>query len=261
MQRDTVREAMAELLGTFVLMTFGLGVVAQVVLSDDEKGQYLSINIGWGLAVALAVYVSGGVSGGHLNPAVTLAMAVRRGFAWQKVPVFIAAQFVGAFVASALVYLTYAEALDAFDGGQRQVGGDLDTAGIWATYPQEFLSPFPGGVIDQIVGTGLLVLCVMALSDERNIAPKSNMAPLLVGSTVLLIGMTFGYNAGYAINPVRDFAPRVFTSLAGWGSEVFTANNNWWWVPIVGPGIGGVVGACLYDACITRFHTDEVPEG
>jgi MIP family channel proteins len=254
MLSGTARQALAEGLGTFVLMTFGLGVVAQVVLGGGTAGQYLSINIGWGLAVTMGVYVAAGVSGAHLNPAVTLALALRRGFPWRKVLPYVGAQFVGAFLASALVYATYREALDRFDGGIRQVTGALGTAGIFATYPQPFLSAFPGGIIDQIVGTALLVGVIFALSDNRNFAPPARLAPLLVGLLVLLIGATFGYNSGYAINPARDLAPRVFTALAGWGGEVFRAGGGWWWVPIVGPLAGGAVGAYVYDWCVERHH-------
>ena len=259
MLRGTAREVAAEFLGTFVLIVFGVGVVAQFVLGGGANGQYLSVNLGWGLAVTMGIYVSAGISGAHLNPAVTLALALRRGFSWAKVGPYIAAQFAGAFLASALVFITYREALDRFDGGVRQIGGALGTAGIWATYPQPFLSAFPGGIIDQIVGTALLVGVIFALSDARNFAPPERLTPVLVGLLVVLIGATFGYNAGYAINPARDLAPRLFTAIAGWGSGVFTAGNGWWWVPVVGPCIGGVLGGYVYDLVITRHHPPEAP--
>lgn len=257
MQRPVVREMAAEFLGTMVLIVFGCGAVAQVLLSQQANGEYLSINLGWALGVTMGVYVAGGVSGAHLNPAVTFALAVLRRFSWRKVVPYILAQLAGAFAASVIVYVTYLDALNHFDGGVRQVLGPQGTAGIWATYPQSFLSPFPGGLIDQIVGTALLVLCIFALVDTRNQAPAANLGPLLVGCVVLVIGMTFGYNAGYAINPARDFAPRLFTYLAGWGSEVFSAGSHWWWVPIVGPMIGGVLGGGIYDLLISRFHASE----
>lgn len=257
MSRSLKRELAAECLGTFILIVFGVGVVAQVVLSGQQNGTYLSINFGWGLAVVMGVYVAGGVSGAHLNPAVTLAMACFRGFAWRKVLPYCLAQVVGAVIASSVVFMTYHEAINHFDGGTRKVTGELATAGIWSTYPQPFLSNFPGGLIDQIVGTALLLICIFALTDDRNTAPESKMGPLLVGAAVLLIGMTFGYNSGYAINPARDFGPRLFTAFAGWGSEVFRASNGWWWVPIVGPLIGGVLGGAIYDLFITRLHPEE----
>jgi MIP family channel proteins len=255
--RPVVREMAAEFLGTFVLILFGCASVAQVVLSRHANGEYLSINLGWAFGVTMGVYVAGGISGAHLNPAVTFALAVLRRFPWGKFGPYCLAQLAGAFVASAVVYVTYYDALQAFDGGSRQVLGPQGTAGIWATYPQPFLAPLPAGLIDQIVGTAILVLCIFALSDKRNTAPGANLAPLLVGAVVLVIGMTLGYNSGYAINPARDLAPRVFTYLAGWGGEVFRAGHGWWWVPIVGPMIGGVLGGAIYDLLITRWHPSE----
>lgn len=245
-----LREVLAEFLGTFVLIMFGVGVVAQVVLSGQTAGSSLSINLAWGLGVTMACYVAGGVSGAHLNPAVTLALAVHRGFPWNKVGPYMGAQVVGAFVASALVYLTYMDALNAFDGGLRQVAGPQGTAGIWATYPQAFLAPFPAGFIDQFVGTALLMLVVLAISDARNAPPAAGMAPLIVGLLVVVIGMSFGFNSGYAINPARDLGPRVFTALAGWGSEVFRAGNGWWWVPLVAPPLGAIAAGWIYDGLI-----------
>ena len=241
------RELLAEFFGTFILIVFGVGVVAQVVLSHQTAGSYLSINVAWGLAVTMACYVSAGVTGAHLNPAVTVALAARRAFPWGRVLPYAGAQVAGAFVASAVVFVTYHEALNAFDGGVRQVLGAQGTAGIWATYPQPFLSVFPGGVIDQIVGTALLVAVIFGITDSRNSPAPAGLAPVVVGMLVLVIGTAFGFNAGYAINPARDFGPRLFTFLAGWGSGVFTAANGWWWVPIVAPLVGGVVGGYTYD--------------
>ncbi len=255
---DDRRELLAEFLGTFVLITLGVGVVAQFVLSGTAASSQLAINITWGLAVTMGCYVAGGVSGAHLNPAVTLALAVHRDFPWRKVVPYMIAQVAGAFAASALVYATYFEALRAFDGGVRQVTGTQGTAGIWATYPQTFLSTFPGGFIDQVVGTALLMAVIFALTDKRNAPPAAGQGPVLVGLLVVAIGASFGFNAGYAINPARDFGPRLFTAVAGWGGEVFRAGNAWWWVPIVAPPIGAVLGGWVYDICIGRHHG--VPE-
>src|SRR6267142_3810131 len=241
MSREVFREMLAEFLGTFVLIVFGVGVVAQVVLSKGAAGNSLSINIAWGLAVTMGCYVCAGVTGAHLNPAVTMALAIHRGFPWRKVVPYSIAQIAGAFVASAVVFITYHDALNAFDGGVRQVLGAQGTAGIWATYPQPFLSTFPGGFIDQVVGTALLVAVILGITDTRNSPPPAGLAPVVVGLLVLLIGATFGFTSGYAINPARDFGPRLFTFAAGWGSEVFRAGNNWWWVPIVAPCVGGVM--------------------
>jgi MIP family channel proteins len=250
--QGTTREVLAEFLGTFVLILFGAGVVAQFVLSGGGAGSYLSINLAWGLGVTMGCYVAGGVSGAHLNPAVTLALAVHRGFPWRKVGPYVAAQTAGAFAASLIVFVTYLEAFGHFDGGVRQVLGPQGTAGIFATYPRPFLSTFPGGFIDQVVGTAILMGVIFAISDARNVPPPAGLAPLLVGLLVVGIGAAFGFNSGYAINPARDFGPRLFTAIAGWGTEVFRAGNSWWWVPIVAPIIGAIGGGWIYDAMVGK---------
>ena len=256
MPRGTLREVLAEFLGTFVLILFGAGVVAQFIVSKQTQGSYLAINLAWGLGVAMGCYVSMGVSGAHLNPAVTLAAAVHRGFPWRKVLPYVAGQLAGAFVAAAVVYLTYREGLTAFDGGVRQVLGPQGTAGIFATYPQPYLTTFPGGFVDQVVGTAILVGVIFGITDPRNSPAPAGLVPFIVGLLVVGIGAAYGTNCGYAINPARDFGPRVFTYLAGWGSEVFRAGNSWWWVPIVGPLVGGVLGGWVYDAFVgKRFPT------
>jgi len=255
MSRALLRELLAEFFGTFVLIVFGVGVVAQVLLSRQTAGTYLSINIGWGLAVAMGCYVCAGVTGAHLNPAVTLALAAHRRFPWTRVLPYSIAQTLGAFAASAVVFVTYHEALNAFDGGVRQMFGPQGTAGIWATYPQAFLSAFPGGFIDQIVGTALLVAVIFGITDRRNAAAPPGLVPIVVGLLVTLIGATFGLNAGYAINPARDLGPRLFTLVAGWGTDVFRAGGGWWWVPILGPLVGGVLGGWLYDVFVGSWFS------
>jgi MIP family channel proteins len=256
MSNALTRELLAEFFGTFILIVFGVGVVAQVVLSKGAAGSTLSINIAWGLAVTMGCYVAAGVTGAHLNPAVTLALAVHRRFPWHKVLPYSLAQLAGAFIASAVVFVTYHEALNAFDSGVRQVVGPQGTAGIWATYPQPFLSVFPGGFIDQVVGTALLVGVIFAITDTRNSPAPAGLAPVVVGLLVLLIGATYGFNSGYAINPARDLGPRLFTFVAGWGGDVFRAGNGWWWVPIVAPCVGGVAGGWAYDFFVgSRFQT------
>jgi len=255
MLRGTLREAAAEFLGTFLILVFGTASVAQKVLSGGDLGSALSIHLSWGLGVTLGIYASAGVSGAHLNPAVTLAFAAFRSFPWRKVPAYVVAQTLGAFAGAAVTLVTYREAFTAFDGGVRQVAGEKATAGIFATYPQPFLS-LPGGFVDQVVGTALLLLVIFAFGDRRNAAPASG-GPVLVGALVVAIGMTFGFNAGYAINPARDLGPRVLTALAGWGSEVFRAGSGWWWVPIVAPCLGALLGGFLYDTLVTRHHPPE----
>ena len=255
----TRREVLAEFLGTYVLILFVTGVVAQAVLSRNAAGSYLAINLVWGLGVTMGCYVAGGVSGAHLNPAVSVALAVHRGFPWGKVVPYAVAQTLGAFAAAATVFLTYHEAFSQFDGGVRHVLGAQGTGGIFATYPQPFLSTMPGGFIDQVVGTAILMGVIFALIDTRNTPPGAGLTPVVVGLLVVGIGGAFGFNSGYAINPARDFGPRLFTAVAGWGSEVFRAGNAWWWVPIVAPPIGAVLGGWIYDLCIGRRFPHHPP--
>ncbi|MBL8189680.1 MAG: MIP family channel protein [Acidobacteria bacterium] len=245
------RELLAEFLGTFVLIAFGSAVVAQVVLGKNQNGEYLSINLAWGFAVTMGIYVAGGVSGAHLNPAVTMAAVVRRQMPWANFLPYFVAQTAGAFCGAATAFAVYREAFHNFDGGVRQ----MNTAGIFATYPASYLST-SGALLDQIVGTAMLMLVISAIGDARNSVP-GNVAPIAVGFLVMAIGMAFGLNAGYAINPARDLGPRLFTAVAGWGGQVFTANHYYFWVPIVGPLIGGPLGALVYDWFIGKRFPPE----
>jgi glycerol uptake facilitator protein len=243
-------EMIAEFLGTFVLILFGTGVVAMVVLfpanapAATVHGGYTNITLGWGLAVTMGIYVAGKVSGGHLNPAVTLTLAVFRGFPWRKVIPYFLAQTAGAFFAAALTYRNY---LPAF----HQVDPQLErTAGVFTTFPAFPAWP-QAGFLDQVIGTALLLLMVLAITDELNVPPGA--APLMIGLVVIAIGMSFGGMHGYPINPARDFGPRLFTALAGFKNNGLTDGARVWWVPVVAPLIGGLVGATIYDVGIRRF--------
>lgn len=260
MSRGVVREMLAEFLGTLMLLTFGLGVVAQTVLSRQTAGSMLSINICWGIAVAVGCYVSAGVTGAHLNPAVTVALAVLRRFPVSKVLPYVAAQFVAALAAAALVFVAYHDALAAFDGGVRHVTGELATAGIFATYPQPFMS-LASGFVNEALGTALLMGAILGMTDRRNSPVPVGLTPIAVGLVVMAIGASFGFNTGYAINPARDLGPRLFTAMAGWGGEVFTAANGWWWVPVIAPCVGAVAGGWVYDLCVGhRFPAQTLTE-
>ncbi|MFI1417953.1 MIP/aquaporin family protein [Streptomyces sp. NPDC020731] len=256
---------LAEFLGTFVLLLLGIGSVAVAVVGLPGSGRqavefgpanWLIISWGWGLAVVFGVYVAGGISGAHLNPAVTLAFAVRRDFPWRKVLPYWLAQVLGAFVAAALVYACYRWAIDAANAKEGITREEsLGTYSIFATFPAEYFGDsWWGPLLDQIVGTAILLLLICALIDTRNTAPMSNLHPFIIGLVVVAIGLTFGTNAGYAINPARDFGPRLFTFFEGWGSIALPGSFEWfsgyWWIPIVGPLIGGVLGALVYDLLI-----------
>lgn len=236
-------ELIAEFFGTLVLILFGNGVVAMDVLFD--KGGYTNITLAWGLAVTMGIYIAGKVTGAHLNPAVTLAMAVWRGFAWRKVLPYCLVQTAGAFVAAALVYWNYRPQFMTVDPTLER------TAGIFTTFPA-FPLQLSAGLLDQTIGTALLLLMIFAITDERNMPPGANMTPLMVGLIVVVIGMAFGGMHGYAINPARDFGPRLFTVVAGFKNNGLTDGSMVFWVPIVGPLMGGVIGAGAYDLVIRR---------
>jgi glycerol uptake facilitator protein len=246
-------ELMAEFIGTFVLILLGTGVVAMVVLFPTKNsgelihGGYTNITLGWGLAVTMGIYVAGRISGAHLNPAVTLSLAVFRGFPWSKVLPYCIVQTAGAFVAAALVYRNY---LPAF----QQVDPALDhTAGVFTTFPA-FPNVPSAGFLDQVIGTALLLLLIFAITDERNVPAASGiLSPILIGLVVVAIGMSFGAMHGYAINPARDFGPRLFTVVAGFRNNGITDGTHAWWIPIAGPLVGGLIGAGVYDFGIRRF--------
>ena len=275
-QMDSLRagllgESAAEFLGTFVLICFGDGVVAMAVAALNQSGRaanastifmasgdWLLIAWGWAVAVVFGVYVAGGVTGAHINPAVTLAFAVRGELPWKMVPAYWVAQVAGAFVGAALVFLVYHDAISSYESVNHVTRGDLNsvvTYSIFATFPAPYFhGNWVGPLIDQIVGTAFLLMFVAALVDRRNLAPQANLTPWLVGLAVAGIGMSFGANAGYAINPARDFGPRLFAAIAGWGQTALPGNgvgfSNYFWIPIVGPLVGGVIGILVYDFVI-----------
>ena len=263
-RETTIGDYGSEFLGTFVLIMFGDGVVAMAVAALNQSGRgpeifaasgdWLLIAFGWGFAVAFGVYVAGGITGGHINPAVTLALAVFRDFPWRKVPGYIVAQVAGAFVAAAVIYLNYKQAINSYEAANditRGAENSIPTFSIFATFPAEYYSNAAGPFLDELIGTALLVGIVLALIDEFNVAPRANMAPLIVGFTVLAIGMSFGANSGYAINPARDLGPRLFAWAQGWGDVAVPGDfgnvNSYMWIPIVAPLVGGLVGAFVYN--------------
>jgi glycerol uptake facilitator protein len=253
LRRNTLMgELSAEMLGTFTLIIFGVGVVAQTVLTPFSAGAQ-SIHWAWGLGVVMGIYVAGGISGAHINPAVTLALALRRGFPWGKTLPYMGAQVVGAFLAALVVRWNFYEAFNRFDpakGFKSQV--------VFNTYPNNAadyanISQL-GALRDQIIGTAMLLILVLAITDARNMAPGSNMAPFIIGLVVVAIGMAIGAAAGYAINPARDLGPRLAAALSGWSGAFNDQRGDFYaWVPIIGPFIGGVLGAYIYDFFIGNF--------
>lgn len=246
-----MQQLVAEFIGTMIILLFGGGVVAMVQLfgtgnaGEIVNGGYTNISLGWGLAVTLGVAVSGRVSGAHLNPAVTLSLAIFRGFSWAKVAPYMLAQTAGAFTGAALVFLNYRPAFLKQDPM-------LDhTAGVFCTFPAFPDVPL-AGFIDQVLGTALLLFLVMAVTDENNLQAPPWLSPLLVGLIVVAIGISFGGMHGYAINPARDFGPRLFTVVAGFRNNGLTDGSSVWMIPFFAPFLGGIVGTAAYDFTIRK---------
>ena len=251
MKSGMLGEVAAEFLGTMVLILIGCGVVAMVVLfgtgvpGEVVNGGLTNITIAWGLGVTMGIYTAGKISGAHLNPAVTIALAIFRGFSWMKVLPYCVAQTAGAFTGAALVFFNYKAQFMKFDPGLEK------TAGIFTTFPA-FRDMPSVGFFDQVLGTALLLFLVLAVTDERN-QPAGLFTPVAVGLIVVAIGMSFGALHGYAINPARDLGPRLLTVVAGFSNNGLTDGSGVFWVPIVAPILGGILGAAAYDYGIRRF--------
>ncbi|KAF8902593.1 aquaporin-like protein [Gymnopilus junonius] len=249
--REIIREPMAEFFGVALFVLFGTGVDCQVVLSTNKgiaaapKGDFLSVNFGWAIGLAMGAWVSGGISGGHLNPAVTLAMATWRGFPWRKVPVFIFAQVMGGVIGAAIVYGNYSHAIDIFEGGHGI--RTQATAGLFATYALDYMTAL-ACFFTEFLGTGVLVFMVVALTDKHNNAPPSGLLPLTLFLTLLGLGVSLGMQTSYAFNPARDFGPRLMLTFAGYGKQLYTYRKQYWlWCPIIAPFLGGQAGVAVYD--------------
>ncbi len=252
-------ELIAEFLGTMILILFGVGVVAQVVTNPDgAMGDHDSIAWAWGIGVILGVYVAGRISGGHINPAVTIALAAFKGFPWRKVLPYCLAQTAGAFVAAIIVRFVYADRIFMVDPQHT-----IDSQGIFSTLPGNGVDGvgIPTAFFDQIVGTAILVFVVFALITAANNPPLANLAPVVIGLLVVGIGMAWGANAGYAINPARDFGPRFASWITGYETAMFDQNGNlYFWLPIVAPIIGGLLGGAAFKFLVERYLPAEAPE-
>ncbi len=252
----------AEIIGTGILILLGDGVVANVALAPRLAPQaysWLLIAFGWAFAVAMAVYAVGGISGAHINPAVTIAQAVNGDLPWRKVPAYLVGQFIGAFLGALGVYLVYYEGLKA--AGMPNVWctgpGSIVNKAMWGHTLSEISGKYIGtfsttnAFIAEIIGTWMLLIGVYAITDRDNTGPGSNMAPWLIGMLVGSIGFSLGGTSGYAINPARDLSPRIFGALVG-TKGLFT---GWYWIgpPVIGAIIGGILGALTYKYLVKPF--------
>ena len=257
-----MKELIGEVFGTFILILLGDGVVANVGLAPRLAApayNWNTITIGWAFAVIIAVYVSGGVSGAHLNPAVTLGLAVKRGFPWGKVGPYIVAQFIGAFLGALGVYLIYRDGLVA-----------AGMPNVWSTGPgSTFGSAFWGGAagsggapyslvtacIAEFFGTMVLMWGIAASGDSKNMGLMHNLGPFVVGFTVLAVGLSLGGPSGYSINPARDLGPRLFGTLVG--TQGLFDGIYWLIPPVLIPAIAGPIGFMVYDWFVTAQLPDK----
>ncbi|XP_074895642.1 aquaporin-10 [Buteo buteo] len=252
-RNQLVRECLAELLAVFVLILITLSGSAQMVTSSGTKGNILTAYLAGALAVMVAVYMAGGVSGAHLNPAFSLAMCLLEQFPWWKLPIFVAVQTSGAFISAGAVYALYYDAIQHYSNGTLTTSGPWETASIFATYPADYLS-LSNGFLDQVMGTALLIVGILAILDTRNKGVPKGLEPVAVALLVFSIEVSMGSNCGCPMNPARDFGPRLFTYIAGWGAEVFSRGNGWWWVPVVAPLLGAALGSALYQLLVAFHH-------
>ncbi len=231
---------LAELIGTAILIILGDGVVAGVLLarSKAQNSGWIVITMGWGLAVAVAVYAVGGISGAHINPAVTIGAAVTGGLAWDLVPLYLAGQFIGAFIGGVVVWLHYLPHWAVTEDAGLKLA-------VFSTGPA--IRNTTTNLISEIIGTFVLVFAVFAI-----VGPSNPITPLVVGFLVVGIGLSLGGTTGYAINPARDLGPRIAHAvlpIAGKGSSDWA----YAWIPVVGPIIGGVLGGLAYQLLFTNY--------
>jgi len=236
-------EFLAEVIGTMILIIFGAGVVAGVVLKDSkaENSGWIVITIAWGLAVTMGVYAAGNVSGAHLNPAVTLGFASIGELPWAKVPVYISAQIIGAIIGAAIVFFNYLPHWSRTEDNTTKLA-------VFATIPA-IRRPL-SNLVSEIIGTTVLVMGLLFIGANEF---TEGLNPLIVGALIIAIGMSLGGTTGYAINPARDLGPRIAHALLPIPGK---GGSDWSyaWVPIVGPVFGGIYGAIFYKAIFTNGY-------
>ncbi|KAF8217798.1 aquaporin-like protein [Mycena galopus ATCC 62051] len=249
-----LREPVAEFLGVMILIIFGAGVNCQVLLSS-VAGDYLAVSFGWAVGLCLGVWVASGISPAHINPAVTLAMATWRGFPWKKVPGFIFAQTLGGFVGAAIIYANYFHAIDIFEGGAGI--RTMKTAGVFGAYSIDYLTDV-SAFFSEVLGTAMLVLVIVALTDKKSTAPPPALFPLVIFLVILGISSSLGMQTGtsrFSLNPARDFGPRLLSAAVGYPRTVFSFRHQYWlWTGILAPVVGAQLAVALYDIFLYKEH-------
>ena len=258
MKNSLLGECISELIGSWILIFIGCGSVASLVLNGADLSQW-EISIIWGLAVTMAIYITGAVSGTQINPAVTIGLMIHRDFPKKKVIPYIISQVAGCFLGAATVYLLFKNLFIDFETTNNIVRASsegLSTAGVFSTYPHQSISIF-GALLVEVIITMFLFIVILAVGEAKNSnKPAANLGPVMIGLTIAIIGASFGVLTGFAMNPARDFGPKLFALIAGWGSFAL-GENMYFLVPIVGPIIGTIVGGFIFDKCIKQYMPNE----
>jgi len=259
-----------ECLGTFLLVFFGCGSVCAAVTTGAQVGIF-QIAIVWGLGIATAIHLTAALSGAHLNPAVTVSMATWSDFPKSRVLPYVAAQMLGAFVAAAVLYVVFGDALRAYEGAHGIVRGAPGSEASAMVFGEFF--PSPGGqpltieararatartaFCAEVIGTAVLLLVIFCAADEQNRSRPTFLMAFVIGLTVTLLISLLGPLTQACLNPARDLAPRIFSSLAGWGKVPFETNGHGWWsVYVVAPILGGLLGGGIYHSFFRTAYRD-----
>ncbi|RWS08196.1 aquaporin-10-like protein 2, partial [Dinothrombium tinctorium] len=226
----------------------GDGAIAAFLLKDKKANPFVACFC-FGIGALIGISASLNISGGHINPAVTVAFAALKKFPLRKVWYYLLSQYLGGFVAAAAVFAMYYDGINEYDGGVRSAfNSSTSTGEIFATYPAPHLSIL-GGFVDQVIGTAILLFAVLAVTDENNIKTPKGLIPLVLAFVITGVCVAFHLNAGAILNPARDLAPRLFTAVAGYGWEPFRSpqNGHYWYVTgVLGPHIGALIGTAVY---------------
>lgn len=272
-QRSLPAWFVGEFFGTFILVFFGCGSVATAVLTGAQVGIF-QVAVVWGIGIATAIYLTGSLSGAHLNPAVTVGLATWAGFPWRSVPRYVFAQFLGAFAASAVLFLMYRGTLLSYEAAHhvvRGAPGSEATAMIFGEFfPNPGGKPFtdelrltvshPAAFLIEVVGTAILMLVILGVTHPRNASRPQVLTAATIGLTVTILISLIGPLTMAAFNPARDLAPRIFSALAGWGSVPFTANGiGWLTVYVIAPVVGALLGGAIYRACFAPHYDQQAP--
>lgn len=259
MKNSLSRQCLAEMMGVAFFIFFGNSVVAAFILTGAVQ-DFVGVTLAWGLAISIAIYFAVPISGAHINPAVTIGFATLGKFPWRNVLPYCLAQTTGGFIGAALTYLIYWPAFKSFEAAQHIVRGtdaSVLTSLVFCTFRADFVPNNLHAFLVEVILTASLMFAIMVLIDAANKnLPLANLWPFMLGLFIVVIGLSAGNITGYAMNPARDFGPRLFAALAGWGSAVLPGIGNYFWVPIAGPIVGAVAGGHLYSLTLGKINSE-----